>query len=313
MNHFLSIDQFNTPDNIIKLFHKASSFHVDGVIPDHYKMVRTPYKMASLFFEPSTRTRLSFETAMLNIGGSVITVSDSDQCSGVKGESLEDAITTISNYADVIVLRHSKIGAAAEAAAVSSVPVINAGDGAGEHPTQAMLDAYTIYKHFKTLSGLNILFAGDLMFSRTVKSLVKLLSIFGHNKFHTLPINENAGLRLQEVSRFPDNIDQTNYPNSNLQFILEREKIDVVYLTRPQRERWTGKSIAESQEELLRYQISGKHLPLLKPEAIIMHPLPRNHEICVEVDKDPRAVYFKKQIQAGVFVRMAILQTLLMS
>lgn len=317
MNNLLSIEQFHDPKNIIALFDKAYEFQNKELLgrkalhKTAFRYFNRPLRMASLFFEPSTRTRLSFEAAMMNLGGNVITVADSDQCSSVKGESLEDTITTISNYADVIVLRHPKIGAALDAAAVATVPIINAGDGAGEHPTQALLDAYTIYNHFKKLDGLNILFAGDLKYSRTVKSLVKLLSLFGRNHFHTLPINEQASLRLQEVSRFAENIEQTNYVHGNMQSVLEQEQVDVVYLTRPQKERWVDKPTKESEEELLRYQISGKHLPLIKENAIIMHPLPRNQELCVEVDKDPRAVYFRKQIQAGVFVRMAILTSLM--
>lgn len=303
MQHLLTIDQFYKTETITQLFNYAS-------YNSHTRSSTNSKKMASLFFEPSTRTRLSFESAMLNLGGKIITVSDSGQCSGVKGESLEDTITTVSNYVDVIVLRHPEQGAALKAASVATVPIINAGDGAGEHPTQALLDAYTIYKHFNTLTGLNILLSGDLASSRTVKSLVKLLTLFGHNTFHTLPISERSSLCLPEVTIRAENVTQNDYVNAEMKQVLQQEKMDVIYLTRPQKERWNDTN-KEPEADLKKYQILPEHLSLLKEDAIIMHPLPRNDEIHKAVDKDPRAVYFTKQVKAGVAIRMAILDYLL--
>ena len=258
--------------------------------------------MASLFYRPSTRTRFSFESAMYRLGGKVLsTESAKSFSSAIEGEQLEDTIRIISNYCDVIVLRHNEEGGAQRAAAVSSVPIINAGDGGGgQHPTQALLDLYTIYNECKTLDGLSVAMIGALDTGRTVRSLAYLLSKFERVKLYFLAppemqIKEDIVSHLQE---------------HDVSFQLESDpseiisKVDVVYQTRIDRERLQGKDVDLSQ-----YNISPDMLKRMKSDAIIMHPLPRSVEIDPTVDRDPRAAYFR-QSQNGLFVRMALLTML---
>ncbi|MCB0216090.1 MAG: aspartate carbamoyltransferase [Chloroflexi bacterium] len=256
--------------------------------------------LAALFYEPSTRTSASFIAAMERLGGSVIPITQGVQFSSVsKGESLPDTIRTLEQYADVIVLRHPLVGSASEAAEAASVPVLNAGDGAGEHPTQALLDLYTIRDELGRLDGLKIAMVGDLRFGRTVHSLTRLLAkydvelSFVSPEILRLPLDlmneaRDAGLKVRETYSVADVIDQ----------------VDVLYMTRVQKERFTD---LEQYEELKGfYVITPELMRQARRDMIVMHPLPRVGEIAPEVDDDPRAAYFR-QVKNGMYVRMALL------
>lgn len=262
--------------------------------------------MISLFYEPSTRTRFSFESAMIKMGGTFITTENAAQfSSGAKGESLEDTIRVISGYGDVIVIRHYIEGAAHIASEVSTIPVINAGDGAGEHPTQSLLDIYTIYKEIKKIDNFSIAMVGDLANGRTVRSLTKLIAKNCKN--------------VEIIFVSPDNVkmkdDIKNFlREKNISFREERElkkvakEVDIIYQTRIQRERF--KSIEEYEKARGIYIIDKEILDVMKDNSIIMHPLPRVDEIALTVDHDKRAAYFR-QAHNGLFVRMALLKVLL--
>lgn len=255
--------------------------------------------LATLFFEPSTRTRLSFETAMLRLGGKVITMADPKASSAAKGESLSDSVRTVEGYADVIVIRHPQKGSAQEAADAVSVPVINAGDGAGQHPTQALLDVYTIQKEKGCLEGLTMTLAGDLKNGRTVHSLAYLLVRFGIRLFFVappsleMPAEITADLRKQGA-----NVRET----TDLAAALRES--DVVYVTRIQRERFADP--AEYERLKGSYVVDMEMVRQAKPGITIMHPLPRVDEIAPEVDAYEGAAYFR-QVANGVPVRMALL------
>jgi aspartate carbamoyltransferase catalytic subunit len=257
--------------------------------------------MAALFFEPSTRTRFSFESAMMRLGGKVISTENAAQfSSAIKGETLEDSIRVISSYADVIVLRHNEIGAATRAARVSGVPVINAGDGAGEHPTQSLLDLYTIQKELGRIDNIKIAMVGDLTYGRTVHSLSYMLTRYDNvTIFFVSP--ENCPIP-NKVKEYLDEKGVTYFEEADLQKVAA--EVDVLYMTRIQKERFP------SGEEYLkaagRYVIDQSVLDRMKQHAIILHPLPRAGEILPEVDEDPRAAYFR-QATNGVYIRMALL------
>jgi aspartate carbamoyltransferase catalytic subunit len=257
--------------------------------------------MASLFFEPSTRTRFSFESSMIRLGGQVISTENGREfSSAIKGETLEDTIRVVSHYADVIVLRHYEQGAAKRAAAVAEIPVINAGDGAGEHPTQALLDLYTIQKELGEIDNRHVVMIGDLTYGRTVHSLSMLLTNY-------------KNIRITFVSP-----PQTTIPDHVKAFLLERgvqvketdrlldavQDADVLYQTRVQKERFP--SLELYQQVVGRYVIDPEIMRQLPAHAIVMHPLPRAGEITPEVDQDARAAYFR-QAKNGVEVRMALL------
>ncbi|OGP10122.1 MAG: aspartate carbamoyltransferase [Deltaproteobacteria bacterium GWA2_45_12] len=261
--------------------------------------------MAALFYEPSTRTRFSFESAMLRLGGSVITTENAKEfSSAAKGESLEDSIRVINNYVDVIVLRHYEQGASARAARVSAVPVINAGDGAGQHPTQALLDLYTIQKELGKIDGISIAFVGDLLHGRTIRSLSYLLGKYKNIKIYfvsppALKVGEDIKVYLKKYR-----VDYTE--TADLNSIIS--KVDVLYQTRIQKERF--KSEKEYQKLKGYYQIDMQLVKQMKARSIIMHPLPRVDEILPEVDQSPKAIYFK-QARYGLLIRMALLKYLL--
>jgi aspartate carbamoyltransferase catalytic subunit len=254
--------------------------------------------LATLFYEPSTRTRFSFEAAMHRLGGQVLSAESAGKnSSAAKGESLEDAVRVISGYADAIVLRHPEVGAAERAARVADVPVINAGDGPGHHPTQALLDLYTIKKELGRLDHLRIGLAGDLRHGRTVRSLAILLSRFpGNSLFLISP----PGLRMGDdvLAALPQPVIQTT------DLMAAAASLDVLYQTRVQAERF------QSPEEYERYRggcvVNVDVMRRLPERAILMHPLPRQGEIDPEVDVDPRAAYFR-QTRNGVWARMAVL------
>ena len=261
--------------------------------------------MASLFYEPSTRTRFSFESAMVRLGGSVITTENAREfSSAAKGETLEDSVRVIDSYVDVIVLRHYEEGASRRAALVSGVPVINAGDGPGQHPTQALLDLYTIKRELGKIDGVTIALVGDLKHGRTIRSLSYLLGKF---KKITIIFVSPKGLRVGEDIKNYLEKHKTRYEETeDLETIISR--VDVVYQTRIQKERF--KSEAEYKKYKGCYQIDLGLTKKMKAKAIIMHPLPRVDEIKPEVDSSPRAVYFK-QAKYGVLVRMALLKYVL--
>lgn len=260
--------------------------------------------MASLFYEPSTRTRFSFESAMLRLGGSVITTENAKEFSSVsKGETLEDSIRIVNTYVDIIVLRHDEEGASKRASLVSQVPIINAGDGTGQHPTQALLDLYTIQRELGKIDGIHIAFVGDLKHGRTIRSLSYLLGNFNNI---TIDFVSPEGLRVgDDIKLYLTEHGVTFHETEDLDAL--KEKIDVLYQTRIQKERF--KSDQEYRKFKGCYQIDRKFADQMKERSIIMHPLPRVDEILPEVDASPRAVYFR-QAHYGLLIRMALLKHL---
>ena len=280
---------------IDELLQRALAFETGALEPGRLKGVI----LAALFYEPSTRTRFSFEAAMHRLGGQVLSAESAAKASSAaKGESLEDAIRVVSGYADTIVLRHSEIGAAARAAQVASVPVINAGDGAGHHPTQALLDLYTIRKELGRLDHLRIGLMGDLRNGRTVRSLAILLSRFPGNE---LVLISPPGLRMgDDVLRSLDGA--TVRQTADLAGVVA--DLDVLYQTRIQAERFESAEAYERYRGV--YVVTFDVMRALPEHAILMHPLPRVGEIDPQVDADPRAAYFR-QARNGLWVRMAVL------
>jgi aspartate carbamoyltransferase catalytic subunit len=262
--------------------------------------------MATLFYEPSTRTRFSFEAAMHRLGGSVVSTENAAEFSSVaKGETLEDTVRILNGYADVLVIRHYEVGSARRAASVSRIPVINAGDGAGQHPTQALLDLYTIHKEIGAIDGLRIAMVGDLAQGRTVRSLAYLLS-----KYQDVRIYFVAPPLLKMKEDILDHLREKGVwytEETDLDKVLP--EVNVVYQTRIQKERF-GDRIADYEQCRGVYLIASESLRLMKADAIVMHPLPRLDEIAKEVDSDPRAAYFR-QAQNGLCVRMALLTMVL--
>lgn len=262
------------------------------------------YVLACLFYEPSTRTSASFIAAMERLGGSVIPITQGVQFSSVsKGETLVDTIRTLEQYADVIVLRHPEIGSAQVAADYAHVPVLNAGDGAGEHPTQALLDLFTIHEELGRIDGLKVALVGDLRYGRTVHSLTKLL------------LQYDVSLRFvsPEILRMPLNIMNrvidAGIPARETHDVADViENADVLYVTRVQKERFND--LAQYEEVKDMYEITPELMRRAKEKMIVMHPLPRVGEIHYAVDNDPRAAYFR-QVQNGMFIRMALLAAVL--
>ena len=300
MNHVISTKEFSRKF-IDRLFRIADSLNFKN---DNTKILRNKV-MASLFYEPSTRTRFSFELAMLKLGGHVISTENAKEFSSVaKGETLEDTIRVVNSYADVIVLRHFEKGSAKKASLVSRVPVINAGDGPGEHPTQALLDLYTIYKKFKKIDGLSIALCGDLKYSRTLHSLVYILSLYKNIKFYLVSPPQ---LRLpRELKNYMDSQGMSYEELNAIGPIIS--KAHIFSQTRVQKERFSKVSHYEKVKNSV--VISPELISKMRKDAIIMHPLPRNDEIPVEIDNDPRAVYFD-QIGHGLLIRAALLKLIL--
>lgn len=262
-------------------------------------------KLATLFYEPSTRTRLSFEAAMLNLGGNVLGFSSADSSSAAKGESVADTIRVISSYADICAMRHPKEGAPLVASTYSSIPVINAGDGGHNHPTQTFTDLLTIKNLKGRLNNLTVGFCGDLKFGRTVHSLINALARYE---------NINFVLISPEELRIPAYIREEVLTANNITFVELRSledalpNLDILYMTRVQRERFFN------EEDYIRlkdvYILDTRKMALAKSDMLVLHPLPRVNEIATDVDDDPRAVYFK-QAEFGVYVRMALIMKLL--
>ncbi|HBE86490.1 MAG TPA: aspartate carbamoyltransferase [Lachnoclostridium sp.] len=270
-----------------------------------YSHVCDGKKLATLFYEPSTRTRLSFEAAMLNLGGSVLGFSSADSSSAAKGESVADTIRVLSCYADICAMRHPKEGAPLVAANHSSIPVINAGDGGHQHPTQTLTDLLSINSLKGRLNDLTIGLCGDLKFGRTVHSLINALVRYENIKFILISPPE---------LRVPEYIREDVLKANNIEFVEmdslddAMPSLDILYMTRVQKERFFN------EEDYIRlkdcYILDKKKMKLAKEDMYVLHPLPRVNEISVEVDEDPRAAYFK-QAQYGVYVRMALIMTLL--
>lgn len=259
--------------------------------------------LANLFYEPSTRTSSSFTAAMERLGGSVIPISEVKYSSVSKGESLPDTVRTLECYADVIVLRHPEVGAAALAAKYARKPVINAGDGVGEHPTQALLDAFTILEELGSLEGLTVTMLGDLKYGRTVHSLSRLLSMFNAKLNYVSPdILKMPPEIIEELNA--KGITQAEY--ASLEKVLP--ETDVLYVTRVQKERFDDVAVYESVKDA--FVITPNVMKPAKERMIVMHPLPRVGEISVEFDDDPRAAYFR-EMEYGLYVRMALLAMVL--
>lgn len=261
--------------------------------------------LATLFFEPSTRTRLSFESAMLSLGGSVLGFSSASNTSASKGESVSDTISVVSSYCDIIAMRHPKEGAPLVATRKSTVPLINAGDGGHNHPTQTLTDLLTIYREKGRLNNLTIGFCGDLKFGRTVHSLTKAMSRYKNIKFVFIAPPE---LKIPEYLKH-DLLDAKNLDYKEVETIEEViEDLDILYMTRVQKERFFN------EQDYIRlkdtYILDLKKLEKSKSDLIVMHPLPRVNEIAIEVDDDPRAKYFD-QVQNGRFMRMALILKML--
>ena len=261
--------------------------------------------LATLFFEPSTRTRLSFESAMLSLGGSVLGFSSASNTSASKGESVSDTISVVSSYCDIIAMRHPKEGAPLVATRKSTVPLINAGDGGHNHPTQTLTDLLTIYREKGRLANLTIGFCGDLKFGRTVHSLTKAMSRYKNIKFVFIAPPE---LKIPEYLKH-DLLDAKNLDYKEVETIEEViEDLDILYMTRVQKERFFN------EQDYIRlkdtYILDLKKLEKSKSDLIVMHPLPRVNEITTEVDDDPRAKYFD-QVQNGRFMRMALILKML--
>ena len=274
--------------------------------PKKYQEVCRHKKLATLFFEPSTRTRLSFEAAMHELGGDVIGFAGADNSSASKGESVADTVRTVECYADIIAMRHPKEGAATVASQNVCIPIINAGDGGHQHPTQTLTDLLTIRSLKGRLDHLTIGMCGDLKFGRTVHSLIRALSRYTNIKFVFISPKELKVPRYvkEDVLKNNENVAYVQY--ERLEEIIS--DLDILYMTRVQRERFFN------EEDYIRlrdsYILDAEKMKLAKDDMIVMHPLPRVNEISVEVDKDPRAVYFKQAL-FGKYVRMALIMTML--
>lgn len=304
LRHVTSARQFEDTDFLLALFESANQMERD----DLFRALTDPLRgriLATLFYEPSTRTRFSFEAAMQKLGGGVITAENArDSSSATKGETISDTIRVVSGYADVIAIRHYEQGTAEAAARISPVPIINAGDGIGEHPTQALADVYTIKKELGRIGGLRVALVGDLLNGRTIHSLLPLLSLW-------------PGVRIDLVSPW-----QLRLPLLHREDLMEKgvtfhegetldgviEQADVAYITRVQRERFASQEDYDAVKDA--YVVDAAMANRLKPEAIIMHALPRVNEISPDVDGNVRAAYFR-QAKNAMYIRMALLKYLL--
>lgn len=272
--------------------------------PEMYSHVADGKKLATLFYEPSTRTRLSFEAAMLSLGGKTLGFSSAEQSSATKGETVADTIRVVGCYADIVAMRHPKEGAPLLASMYAKVPVINAGDGGHNHPTQTMIDLMTIRSRKGKLDHLKIGFCGDLKFGRTVHSLTKALMRYEGNEFWFISPEE---LRIPEyLEKMLQRQNISYHECDNLENVLP--ELDVLYMTRVQKERFFNEEDYVRLKD--RYILTEEKLSLAKKDMPVLHPLPRVNEIACEVDNDPRAAYFE-QVQNGLYIRMALIIALL--
>ena len=300
MRHLMSPLDFTT-EELDALFDLASEIEKD---PERFAHVCDGRILATAFYEPSTRTRLSFEAAMLRLGGKVIGFSDAGSSSAAKGESVSDTIKVISQYADICAMRHPKEGAAYVAASKSEIPVINAGDGGHQHPTQTLADLMTIRSMHGKLGGFTIGLCGDLKFGRTVHSLINALVRYEDISFVFISPPE-----LKVPDYITEMLNEKNIPYTE---VIKLEDViadlDMLYMTRVQKERFFN------EEDYVRlkdfYILTKEKMNLAGKDMLVLHPLPRVNEISVEVDEDPRACYFK-QVKYGMYVRMALIMTLL--
>lgn len=301
MRHLLNPLDFSV-EELDELMDVAEDIRLN---PAKYAEACKGKKLATLFYEPSTRTRLSFEAAMLNLGGSVLGFSSADSSSAAKGESVSDTLQTVSCYADICAMRHPKEGAPLVASRKSRIPVINAGDGGHQHPTQTLTDLLTIRSLKGRLDNLTIGLCGDLKFGRTVHSLINALVRYENVRFVLISPNE---LRIPDYTR-EEVLKKNNIPFKEVTQLEDAmPEVDILYMTRVQRERFFN------EEEYIRmkdcYILSKDKMQLAKDDMFVLHPLPRVNEISVEVDDDPRAAYFR-QVQYGVYIRMALILKLL--
>lgn len=301
MRHLMNVLDLSV-DEINQLISLAETIIED---PTRYSEVCKGKKLATCFYEPSTRTRLSFESAMLNLGGQVLGFSSADSSSASKGESVADTIRVISSYADICAMRHPKEGAPLVASMHSRIPVINAGDGGHNHPTQTLTDLLTIKNLKGRLDNLTIGLCGDLKFGRTVHSLIQAIVRYPNVRFVMISPDE---LKIPDYLR-KDTLDAGNIPYKEVGVLEDvLPELDILYMTRVQRERFFN------EEDYIRLKdsfiLDNKKMKLAPKDMLVLHPLPRVNEIATEVDEDPRAVYFK-QVQYGVYVRMALIMTLL--
>lgn len=300
--HILHVDQFDRTD-LNRLFaHARAMRSVVGASGEGRLRGRI---LTTLFFEPSTRTRLSFESAMLRLGGQVISAESADiTSSAVKGETIEDTVRIVESYADAIVIRHPQGGITDAAAEVASVPILNAGDGAREHPTQALLDLFTISEELGRTDNLTITLAGDLRYGRAPRSLAMLLT---QTEGCRVILSTPPGIEMAEdvvAMLTAAGVQHEIEPD----MLIAAAQSDVVYVTRVQKERFPSEDAY--QQARGSYHFTRLHLDAMKPDSIVMHPLPRVDEIAADVDSDPRAAYFR-QARYGVYIRMAILDILL--
>ena len=301
MQHLVNILDLTTSE-IDELIEVAKDILAN---PEKYQEACRHKILATLFFEPSTRTRLSFESAMLSLGGNVLGFSDSSSSSSAKGESLADTITMVSGYSDIIVMRHPKEGSPIVASEHTTVPIINAGDGGHYHPTQTLTDLLTIKSELGHFDGLTVGFCGDLKYGRTVHSLISAMSRYENVRFVLIS---------PEELKLPSFVKQTYIKDAGLPYTQSTSlenvigDLDILYMTRIQRERFPD------EEDYLRlkdsYILDEAKMKLAKPDMIVLHPLPRVNEISTGVDSDPRALYFK-QAYNGKFIRMALIMKLL--
>ncbi len=304
--HILSTKQFMDRNVLGRLFTESAELErldIARALPQ----VLAGRILATVFYEPSTRTRFSFEAGMMKLGGQVITMENAGQASSaVKGETLEDAIRIIGGYADAIVLRHPETGTAARAAAASAVPVINGGDGTGEHPTQALFDVYTMQKELGTIEGRTITFVGDHRSGRAAHSISQLLGLYPGVK--AIFVSPDA-LRLPEDYRAALVAQGITYEERN-DLLPVLEQTDVLYIARIMKERFSSPEEYERLKDS--YTINNETLRKMKKESIVMATLPRVGEINPEIDEDPRAAYFR-EAKNGLYVRMALLKQVLTS
>ena len=301
MRHLMSPLDFSV-EELDQLMDLAADIEAN---PEKYAHACAGKKLATLFYEPSTRTRLSHEAAMLNLGGSVLGFSSADSSSASKGESVSDTIRVISGYSDICAMRHPKEGAPMVASQYSSIPIINAGDGGHQHPTQTLTDLLTIRSLKGRLNHLKIGLCGDLKFGRTVHSLINALVRYENIEFVLISPEE---LRLPDYVRV-DVLDKNHIPYKEVVRLEEAlPELDILYMTRVQKERFFNEEDYVRMKDF--YLLDKQKMDMAPEDMLVLHPLPRVNEIAVEIDDDPRAAYFK-QAQYGVYIRMALILTLL--
>lgn len=303
LKHVIKSQQFDR-DLLTEIFN--TSQQMESVFENGQSKLLSGKILASLFYEPSTRTRLSFESAMMRLGGRIITTENAKEfSSAAKGENIEDTIRVVQSYADAIVIRHYESGTAEKASLFSDIPIINAGDGPGQHPTQALTDLYTIQKELGAIDDISIAMVGDLQNGRTVRSLCYLLSKYKNIKVYF--VSPDVVKMRDDIKDYLTKYRVSFTEESNLLEVAK--KVDVIYQTRIQKERFSNNP-EDFEKAVGKYIIDESVLNVMKDKSIIMHPLPRLNEISNKVDSDPRAAYFR-QAKNAIYVRGALLKHLL--